>query len=517
MRKVNENTREEDGTTFAKMEGMTRKLPLYRVARPTVLVSLLLFAACSAAAVLLYRWHAGAAAELAEDIDSRRVASEVETTLRNLITLIRNGSDQVDALHERLWNLFLEARDHADSDTEQEMETALENSFAQYHALWLHRLEVPAEETMQTVRQAQEKLEKETLPQAIDLRNYNSQQINRSEGELRRTVKFIAWGLVAVGSIGSLGGILLGYGVARALRKSIYRLSVRLRDAADKLSYDLPTVTIQEGEGIDDLHEQAQRLLRRIERTVERLQQRDRELLRAEQMAAVGQLAAGVAHELRNPLTAVKMLVQTSREDMEARGLPAEDLAVIEQEIRRLEGSLQSFLDFARPPRVERRLLDLREVVDQALALTSGRARKQQVETAWEIPGRPVLVNGDGEQLRQLLVNLIMNALDMMPMGGKLTLGMRPRGAEGVELRVMDSGPGIASDLLPRLFQPFVSGKETGLGLGLVMSRRIAEEHGGSLHGENLAGGGACFVLLLPTAAPQFLPGDQDAQAAGHR
>src|SRR5262249_30832819 len=151
------------------------------------------------------------------------------------------------------------------------------------------------------------------------------------------------------------------------------------RDAADKLREELPTVTITRGGGIDHLHEQMQTLVRNIEHVVERLQQRNQEVLRAEQMAAVGQLAAGVAHELRNPLTAVKMLVQNSREDMHERGLPVEDLRIIEQEIRRLEQRLRAFLDFARPPKMERQHVDLVNLLQSALELIGGRAQQQNV------------------------------------------------------------------------------------------------------------------------------------------
>jgi signal transduction histidine kinase len=477
---------------------MARKLPILRVAGPTILVSLLLFIACTVSAWILYRFHADTAEGLAEDIESRKKAVEIETSLRNLMSLVRKGSDQVDALNERIEELIKESEALANTDAEMRLHGRLQQSFHRYHhEVWQER----------DVQPALRILEKDSLPAVVALRNLNNDQIEAAEQELKRTVKWFAWGLVAVGCIGSFGGILLGYGVARALRQSIYQLSVRIRDAADKLGYDLPTVTITQGDGITYLHEQMQSLLREIEQMVERLQQREREVLRAEQMAAVGQLAAGVAHELRNPLTAVKMLVETSREDLEARGLPSEDLTIIEQEVRRLERSLQQFLDFARPPKMERRRLDLAAIIDEALALVAGRARKQHVAVRFAPPEPRVWLQADGGQLRQLFVNVAMNALDAMPQGGALTVTVQRLTLEQpyVEVHVQDNGPGISEALMPRLFTPFVSGKETGLGLGLVVSRRIAEEHGGNLWAMNQLQGGACMILRLPMSITQTL------------
>jgi signal transduction histidine kinase len=477
---------------------MARKLPILRVAGPTILVSLLLFTACSLSAVILYRFHASTAEGLADDIESRKKAVELETSLRNLMNLVRKGSDQVDGLNETIEQLIEESEALANTDDERQLHRRLTESFGRYHReVWQER---DARPPGTAVKEALTILDKEALPMVIQLRVLNNQQIEAGEANLKRTIKGFAWGLVAVGCIGSFGGILLGYGVARALRHSIYQLSVRIRDAADKLGYDLPTVTITQGDGITHLHEQMQGMLREIERMVERLQQREREVLRAEQMAAVGQLAAGVAHELRNPLTAVKMLVETSREDLEARGLPAEDLAIIEQEVRRLERSLQSFLDFARPPKMERRTLDLATVIDEALRLMAGRARKQQVVCRFTPPEPPVWLEADVAQLGQLIVNVGMNALDAMPHGGELRVAVKRLTLERpyVEVRLHDTGPGISESLLPRLFQPFVSGKETGLGLGLVVSRRIAEDHGGNLWAMNELHGGACAILRLP-------------------
>src|SRR5262249_45361366 len=158
-------------------------------------------------------------------------------------------------------------------------------------------------------------------------------------------------------------GLLLGYAVARSLRRSIYQLSVHLQHAAGRLNRELVAngaaaktqggpdflITLEERSDLPELHRQMRGVLEEIERVVGQLQQREREVLRAEQLAAVGQVAAGVAHELRNPLTSVKMLVQSGLEQP-AAGLPPDDLAIIENEIRRMEHCIQTFLDFARPP-----------------------------------------------------------------------------------------------------------------------------------------------------------------------
>jgi PAS domain S-box-containing protein len=228
---------------------------------------------------------------------------------------------------------------------------------------------------------------------------------------------------------------------------------------------------------------------------------RERQMVRAEQMAAVGQVAAGVAHELRNPLTSIKGLVQVNLREAAARGLPADDLRVIEHEVRRMERTLQTFLDFARPPRPDRRRLDLADVVERVSALVGGRARKQSTEFRVLRSDAPARVDGDQDQLQQLLLNLVLNALDAMPYGGVVEVDLRPPRDGHVELSVRDTGPGIAPHILPKVFETFVSSKETGIGLGLPVSRRIAEDHGGSLTAYNLPAGGACFALRLPAPA----------------
>lgn len=240
-----------------------------------------------------------------------------------------------------------------------------------------------------------------------------------------------------------------------------------------------------------------------IERNWYELSKRERYLQRAEQMMALGQVAAGVAHEISNPLTAIKGLIQVNLRRATAGGLPSEDLTVIEHEIRRMERTLQTFLDFARPPKPDRQRLNPADVVDRVFAVAKGRAKKQQVSLRLIQPDSPVQVDADQDQLQQLLLNLILNALDAMPGGGVVEIELRAPRDGHVELLVRDNGPGIAAHILPKVFETFVSNKETGVGLGVPVSRRIAEDHGGNLSAYNLPGGGACFLLRLPAIASQ--------------
>lgn len=223
-------------------------------------------------------------------------------------------------------------------------------------------------------------------------------------------------------------------------------------------------------------------------------------LLRAEQMMAIGQVAAGVAHEMRNPLTSIKGLIQVNARDLNKRGMPVEDLDVIEHEIRRMERTLQTFLDFAKPPIPHRRDVDLASIAERVLAVVSGRARKQNVQIEFASPGASIHATVDDDQIQQLLLNLVLNSLDAMPRGGRIEVDLQPPRDGFVEISVRDNGPGVAPHILPKVFETFVSDKETGVGLGLPLSRRIAEEHGGSLNAYNLPASGACFVLRLPTS-----------------
>jgi signal transduction histidine kinase len=477
---------------------MLSKNLFIRITAPTVLVSLLLLGLSLATGVYLSHLQTERSARWREDFISHRIADQLEVTLRLLAQLLHDNSIRVQRLHEHIDILLDKASAFADHEEEKQLVAQMKVSYAEYLHCWQPFAREDRAASPEVTRSALAILETRVIPVCESLRKYNNEQSELSEAAHQRTVGWLVWGIIGVGSLGAVAGVLMGYWVARGLRRSIYHLSVRVQDAANKLGQDIPSVALAEDADLQQIHEQLQEVVHEIEQVVARLQQREREVLRAEQLSAVGQLAAGVAHELRNPLTSIKMLIQVIHEEMAAHGGAAEDLGVIELEIRRMERTLQTFLDFARPPKPEFRPLNLAEAVQRTLALISGRARKQKVDLVFTPPEPPVYVQADAEQMQQLLVNLTLNALDVMPRGGILEISLERTTGGQVVLRVRDTGPGIASELMPRLFQPFVSSKETGLGLGLVTSQRVAETHGGTIQATNFASGGACFLVSLP-------------------
>jgi two-component system sensor histidine kinase HydH len=217
---------------------------------------------------------------------------------------------------------------------------------------------------------------------------------------------------------------------------------------------------------------------------------------------------------LGNPLTSMKILVQAalSREDREAgidKGRPGasggpclggRDLMVIEEEITRLERLVQSFLLFGRPPQIEKRTVDVRPLVAQTIGLVGGRSTAAETTIEFSPPREPVMATVDPGQFRQVVLNLLLNALDAAGRGGRIEVWLE-NGPDGwLTLRVADSGGGLPLSLGNRIFAPFVTTKETGLGLGLSICKRVAEAHGGGITAANRPHGGAEFALRLPPA-----------------
>lgn len=321
-----------------------------------------------------------------------------------------------------------------------------------------------------------------------------------AEESARQSDQTRSW-MILLGVVGAAGGLIGGFGVAWGMSRSITRLNVRLQDVHAHLDREVASLRLTaEGGNLQQMERQVGTILERVRDVVGQLQRQECERLRAEQLAAVGQLAASIAHEVRNPLTSVKLLVGAALSGRCPKGLSDTDLQVIHDEVGRVEKKVQALLDFARPLEIEHEPEDITRVVQQVVSLVQERLRQQAVRLSLDLPERPVTAELDRDQFKGVLVNLIFNALDAMPGGGALEVRLNQEAPDRVRLTVADTGPGIDVAVADRLFTPFVSTKPTGTGLGLSVSRRIVQAHGGSLTASNRDDGGACFVITLPVA-----------------
>jgi signal transduction histidine kinase len=227
-----------------------------------------------------------------------------------------------------------------------------------------------------------------------------------------------------------------------------------------------------------------------------------------------------MAHELRNPLTPVKMLVQGAMERTENPVLSGQDLQIVSDEVLRLEKSIQMFLDFARPPQPEPSVVCVCQLIMNSCALVAAQASHSGIEIRTALPQSGLLVYADGGQLRQVFLNLLLNALEVMSSGGWVEIAaslqrhtdrsqdeftehdaMRASSnapAETIRVTVTDNGPGFPRRDIERAFEPFFTTRETGTGLGLSICRRIINDHGGTIGLELPPEGGTRFVIELP-------------------
>lgn len=306
--------------------------------------------------------------------------------------------------------------------------------------------------------------------------------------------------------VGPAMGLALGWWISQRVHRSISQINIILKDASVDWEEKLVQLRLSGREDLHVVRERVEKVIERMKQVSNELAASRRETLRSERLAAVGQLAAGVAHELRNPLTSVKLLLQHAAQRPGDTHLNDDETCVVIDEILRMENTIQGLLDFARPPTSHFRLYDFRETVQRALHLVQGRARQQHVQIQVALPHEPVIIDGDPEQLHQVCVNLLINGIEANP-GGRVEVRLEERAAESaresaIRLSFRDFGPGIAPDILVHLFEPFVSGKERGTGLGLAISRRIVMQHDGCLTAENHPEGGAVLVLELPAPPP---------------
>jgi signal transduction histidine kinase len=255
---------------------------------------------------------------------------------------------------------------------------------------------------------------------------------------------------------------------------------------------------------VDEGSDQGRRQRRELEHTTAQLAKVNRELQdsfeqikRADRLSAIGQLSASLAHEIRNPLGSIEGAANLLEQDGTPQDIRHKSLAIIRKEVQRLNRLLTNLLDFARPRRPEFRDVDMRAVLDSVVALVAHSARQANVEIRRSFPESLGPVECDAEQLKQVLLNLTINAIQAMPEGGRLDLALAATPG-GIRITVSDQGGGIPAEDMDHIFDPFYTTKAHGTGLGLSVAQQIANQHGGSLAAARNAEGGMTFRVELP-------------------
>jgi len=242
-------------------------------------------------------------------------------------------------------------------------------------------------------------------------------------------------------------------------------------------------------------------LIEESDQTHSELEKSRTRLAHAEKMAMVGKLAAGVAHSIRNPMTSIKMRVFSLEKNLELTADRQEDLEVISEEMKHIDNIVQNFLVYSRPSQIKKQKINPSDIVDMSLRLLHHRLKSQGVEILLERPYPLPDVLGDSDQLKEMLVNLLVNACEAMPKGGRIRIeemvDMLTQMGPVAVIRVSDNGPGIKEAIKPKVFEPFYSTKEEGTGLGLSITRQVIEQHDGLLVMESKEGEGTTFTITL--------------------
>jgi signal transduction histidine kinase len=244
-------------------------------------------------------------------------------------------------------------------------------------------------------------------------------------------------------------------------------------------------------------------LAEELAETNRRLEQAQEEARRSERLAALGQLTAGLAHEIRNPLAVIKGSAETLTRRLQAADPVTTEVAgYISSEVNRLNTIVTRFLNFARPLKLERRLAQIPPLLERALKVALERWPEAKVEVAQQYSENLPEINVDPDLCEQAFTNLVLNAYEAMTdTGGRLTVRVAAAnsdGRRGVEINIEDTGPGIPPELHGQIFNPFFTTKKEGVGLGLSLVSKIVDDHRGWIRISSGPGKGACFRLFLP-------------------
>ncbi len=486
----------------------------------TTVAGVVALAAASSAMALVAAWHVGAVLEetVAENVRSIQYAEQLGEVLLAQKGLVSRYFLTADEGGRERWRQTLEERESRFRAVIANVRTTTHVS--QKEADVLNQIETAYADLVANRAKAirtgpREKGEQLAAAEASDTRYEDlyglcERFVEASNEDVRDTtdkamtqVRQVTWLVgISVAVTIALGAALLWmlfYRVLLPLRGMV--ADARLFHGAPPAARRPSTTSLRAvGDSLRTLMSNMVDARSRLERSRDRLQS-------AEKLASVGKLAAGVAHEIRNPLTAMKMWLFSIRESVAGSPDLERKVRVVSEEVVRLETIVRSFLEFSRPPTTKLRAMDVTDIVGHTLELLSPRFREGKIrvvrKTAAGLP--PALV--DPEQLKQVFINLLGNSAEVLGEGGEIHVATTAErdltGRPMVVVRIQDTGPGMSEDVQARVFEPFFSTKEDGTGLGLCIAAQIMARHEGLLLLESSSSQGTTFAVWVPVATEE--------------
>ncbi len=480
-----------------------------------VVMIFLIMALCIFAILYTNRLQENSARILDENVYSLKAAEELEIALLDMKGLtayfILDGEQKWLNLFSEKKNSFdtwlAEARGRAHTAMEETLIDSIEMQFQQYlehhgKVVQYYRQKNPGEahvlllgEMRDTFNQIYEKCE--------DILTVNERLMYESGGIMASENRIVNAIMYGIGIAGIILGISLGIILARSITHPIYNLVLKVKSATG--SDLIEKVDISSETELEHLDKYIRDLIEKIQLVNRDLERSQSMLLRSEKLAALGKVASGLAHEIRNPLTAIKMLIYSMQKEVKKNPDTEKDFEIIFSEIDRMEGFLQNFLDFARPRNPNYSQVDIAETLQQTILLLNPQIREANIRLSTDIRTDDIRIFADQEQLRQVFINIILNAIQAMANDGLLEISTRllydmVGSPTDIQIIFKDTGPGIPADIIGSIFDPFITNRKDGTGLGLSIVHQIISNHGGWIDATNNPEKGACFTIKLPVS-----------------
>jgi signal transduction histidine kinase len=460
----------------------------------------------------IYRIQDETNALMDENVRSARMAKELNLSLYDIraasLTYLFDRSDERIAALQQKQNEFIallnKAKESANTEEEKTMVQQISALFSNYQQTLTNALELHKKgwigQPAKLIVHASQDLINTILEKTNTFIVTNEMAQAAYEASIKKNDDIIRTAMYALGVGGIILGLILGWMIARIILNPIYKLVLKVRDAAG--SEVVEHIKMSPGKELEELDLHINRLIGRINQAHEDLQ-KNRELLdRSSKLAAIGKIAPALAHEIRNPLTAIKMLIYAMMQEPGISKDKQHDLEIITHEINRVEGFLQNFLKYARPSKPQMQMIAIVPVVQETLYLMQPRFKQSNITLVENHEQENLRLKADPDMIKQVVMNLVLNAIESMNQDGTLTFSTMVNAEDPdnriFQISISDTGPGIPDDIKDSLFDPFVKGKDQGIGLGLSISLRIAELHHGWISAMNNSGKGATFTVHLP-------------------